>query len=62
MTYEQILVEHRGLVGVIRLNRPEKLNARVSSTLHAQVRRRSAGPLNHDFWRLSKRDRFAHQE
>lgn len=27
MAYEQILVEERGRVGVIRLNRPEKLNA-----------------------------------
>ncbi len=27
MTYEQILTETRGRVGVIRLNRPEKLNA-----------------------------------
>jgi enoyl-CoA hydratase len=38
MTYENILVETRGRVGVIRLNRPQALNA-LNSALNAEVGR-----------------------
>jgi 2-(1,2-epoxy-1,2-dihydrophenyl)acetyl-CoA isomerase len=40
MTYEQILAEVRGRVGIIRLNRPEKLNAytqQMSAELQDQI-------------------------
>ena len=40
MAYEQILSEVRGRVGIIRLNRPEKLNAytqQMSAELQNQV-------------------------
>ena len=38
MTYENILVETRGRVGIIRLNRPQALNA-LSSALNAELAR-----------------------
>jgi enoyl-CoA hydratase/carnithine racemase len=37
MTYEQILVEQRGRVGIITMNRPERLNA-WSPTMDAEMR------------------------
>ena len=42
MSYENLLVETRGRVGVIRLNRPQALNA-LNSVLNARARR-SAWP------------------
>ena len=38
MSYENILVETRGRVGVIRLNRPQALNA-LNSALNAELGR-----------------------
>ncbi|MCH8185459.1 MAG: enoyl-CoA hydratase/isomerase family protein [Chloroflexi bacterium] len=37
MTYEQILTETRGRVGVITLNRPDRLNA-MTATMHRELR------------------------
>ena len=40
MTTEQILVETKNRVGIIRLNRPEKLNAwtsKMNSEIHSQI-------------------------
>ena len=37
MTYEQILTETRGRVGVITLNRPDRLNA-MTATMHRDLR------------------------
>ena len=39
MTYEQILTETRGRVGVITLNRPDRLNA-MTATMHRELRAR----------------------
>jgi enoyl-CoA hydratase len=38
MTYENIIVETKGRVGIIRLNRPQALNA-LNSALKAELRR-----------------------
>ena len=37
MTYEQILTEMRGRVGIITLNRPDQLNA-MTATMHRELR------------------------
>ncbi len=37
MTYEQILTETRGRVGIITLNRPDRLNA-MTATMHQETR------------------------
>jgi enoyl-CoA hydratase/carnithine racemase len=45
MTYEQIVFERRGRVGLVTLNRPQKLNAwtpRMSSSASAGERRSAA--------------------
>src|SRR5262245_28737575 len=42
MSYDTILVETRGRVGVIRLNRPQALNA-LNSALNAELARAVAG-------------------
>ncbi|MFN0148401.1 MAG: enoyl-CoA hydratase/isomerase family protein, partial [Dehalococcoidia bacterium] len=47
MAYEQILSETRGRVGVIRLNRPEKLNAwtsQMGEEIQDQMARWNADP------------------
>ena len=42
MTYEQILTETRGRVGIITLNRPDRLNA-MTATMHRELRAQMRG-------------------
>ena len=37
ITYEQILTKTRGRVGIITLNRPDRLNA-MTATMHRELR------------------------
>ena len=43
MTYQNIIVETKGRVGIIRLNRPQALNA-LNTALHDRTDRRRSTP------------------